>query len=108
MLPTNGGRRTGKDPVPRDPVPRSQQPNVDSAVVRLLPHARPILTGERWAAFGDLVRGAFAQRSKTLRNNLRGIIEPDAMQAIDIDPGRRAETLSLAEFLVLAEQVERG
>ena len=30
------------------------------------------------------------------------------MQAIDIDPGRRAETLSLAEFLVLAEQVERG
>ena len=81
----------------------SPPPKVDSAVVRLLPHARPILSGERRVAFGDLVRSAFAQRRKTLRNNLRGIIEADAMQAIDIDPGRRAETLSLEEFLMLNE-----
>ena len=72
-LPTNR-ERTGKDPVPRDPGPRSTPPNIDTAVVRLLAHARPILTGQRRVAFGDLVRSAFVQR----RNNLCGTIDPDA------------------------------
>jgi 16S rRNA (adenine1518-N6/adenine1519-N6)-dimethyltransferase len=48
------------------------------------------------------VRAAFASRRKTLRNNLRGLLSAEDMLALGIDPVRRAETLSLAEFASLS------
>jgi 16S rRNA (adenine1518-N6/adenine1519-N6)-dimethyltransferase len=80
-------------------------PKVDSAVVRLVPHtALPVQVKDE-AAFARLVAQAFSQRRKTLRNTLRGLVEADTMAALDIDPGRRAETLSLAEFAALANSL---
>jgi len=78
-------------------------PRVHSAVVRLEPGhfdhgccaAEPML--ER------LVRQAFGQRRKTLRNALVGLLEPSAMAALGIDAQRRPETLSVAEFVRLAD-----
>jgi 16S rRNA (adenine1518-N6/adenine1519-N6)-dimethyltransferase len=52
--------------------------------------------------FEQVVSAAFAQRRKTLRNTLKGLINADAMEANGIDPSRRGETLSLPEFAVLA------
>ncbi len=79
-------------------------PKVDSAVVRLLPRQTPL--AEETEAFQTVVRAAFQMRRKTLRNALRGA--GDAARAdralgdADIDPRRRGETLSIAEFATLA------
>jgi 16S rRNA (adenine1518-N6/adenine1519-N6)-dimethyltransferase len=77
-------------------------PKVSSAVVRLIPQrpARvPIADRDR---HGRIVAAAFAQRRKTLRNSLAGLIGPEQMMALGIDPSARAETLSVAAFAALA------
>lgn len=80
-------------------------PKVDSAVVRLTPHTVPPVTIDNAEVFARVVRAAFGQRRKTLRNTLKGLLSAEAMQALDIDPIRRAETLSLAEFARLANSL---
>ncbi len=77
-------------------------PKVDSAFVRLLPHVEPPVSIEDQAAFARLVAQAFSQRRKTLRNSLRGLLTSEQMQALDVDPGARAETLDVAAFARLA------
>jgi 16S rRNA (adenine1518-N6/adenine1519-N6)-dimethyltransferase len=77
-------------------------PKVDSAVVRLVPHAKPPVAVDDPARFVLLVRAAFANRRKTLRNNMKGLLSAEDMLALGIDPVRRAETLSLAEFASLS------
>jgi len=83
----------------------SPPPKVDSAIVRLVPHKTPPVDVKDLAVFEKLVSSAFAQRRKTLRNNLKDWLADDQWQAVGIDPQRRAETLSLAEFARLAEIV---
>ena len=76
-------------------------PKVHSAVVRLRPRAdAPPPAALR--ALAETTRLAFAGKRKTLRNNLRGRLEPAAIEALGIDPGARAETLDLAAFARLA------
>ena len=77
-------------------------PAVDSAVVRLVPHATdpfPLPDRER---FARLVAAAFSMRRKTLRNSLRGLAGPHEFDAAGIDANRRPETLAPAEFARLA------
>ena len=57
-------------------------------------------------AFDRLVGRAFSQRRKTLRNSLRGLIEPTTIEAAGIDPGARPETLTLAEFAKLSQYLD--
>lgn len=83
-------------------------PKVDSAVVRLVPHATPPVAVDDPARFALLVRAAFASRRKTLRNNMRGLLSAEDMLALGIDPGRRAETLSLAEFAALSNAAKHA
>ncbi|HEX5056994.1 MAG TPA: 16S rRNA (adenine(1518)-N(6)/adenine(1519)-N(6))-dimethyltransferase RsmA [Gammaproteobacteria bacterium] len=78
------------------------RPKVDSRIVRLLPHPAPPSPVENYADFSALVKQAFSQRRKTLRNNLKPILDADIIAALGIDPGTRAETLSLADFAKLA------
>jgi 16S rRNA (adenine1518-N6/adenine1519-N6)-dimethyltransferase len=81
-------------------------PKVESAVVRLTPYAAPPLTIRDNATFERIVRAAFAQRRKTLRNNLRDILTAEQLGTLGIDPNRRAETLTLGEFARLANTSE--
>jgi 16S rRNA (adenine1518-N6/adenine1519-N6)-dimethyltransferase len=77
-------------------------PAVDSAVVRLVPHAAdpfPLPDPQR---FARVVAAAFSMRRKTLRNSLRGLVDETGFAAAGIDPGRRPETLAPAEFGRLA------
>lgn len=79
-------------------------PKVDSAVVsmRPLPASRPRAGDE--AAFAALVSAAFAQRRKTLRNATRALgVREESFAAAGIDPSRRGETLSVAEFIALCD-----
>jgi 16S rRNA (adenine1518-N6/adenine1519-N6)-dimethyltransferase len=77
-------------------------PRVDSAVVRLVPHATAPFEVTDAARFARVVAAAFGQRRKTLRNALRGVVEEAGFAAAGVDPGRRAESLAAAEFARLA------
>jgi 16S rRNA (adenine1518-N6/adenine1519-N6)-dimethyltransferase len=79
-------------------------PEVDSAVLRIDVLPEPAVPGVDEQAFFRAVRAGFGQKRKTLRNSLRAGLALDAAQvsfvlgAAGIDPERRAETLSLAEW----------
>lgn len=81
----------------------SPAPKVMSGVVQLVPrqtpHVNPSLHGE----FNHLVKCAFAQRRKTLRNNLKGLLSEEQIKGCGVDPGKRAETLGIEQFRSLTE-----
>ena len=77
-------------------------PRVDSAVVRMTP--KPAAEGVDPARLGELVTVAFSQRRKLLRHTLgRWLAERDA--SVDFDLQRRAEEVSVEEYLKLAAAV---
>jgi 16S rRNA (adenine1518-N6/adenine1519-N6)-dimethyltransferase len=74
-------------------------PKVKSAVIRFTPLAHPVrVKTER--AFRNLVKMAFGQRRKTLRNAVRGLFNETQLQNEIFN--RRAEQLSVAEFAALS------
>ena len=77
-------------------------PKVDSAVVRLVPRAAESIGIDDPARFAAIVRAAFGQRRKTLRNALAGTIGAGAIAAAGLDPGARAERIGVADFIRLA------
>jgi 16S rRNA (adenine1518-N6/adenine1519-N6)-dimethyltransferase len=90
------------------------QPNVDSAVVRLTRLEEPAVQVKDEAFFFQVTRASFAQRRKTLLNNLTSQL-PDgkqkkeeilaALHTSGIEPSRRGETLSLEEFGRLSDEL---
>ncbi len=74
-------------------------PKVQSAIVRLTPWAQSPWPPCNESRLRVLVKAAFAQRRKTLRNNLKEIIDSTQLEALGIDPGARAETLQLTQFI---------
>jgi 16S rRNA (adenine1518-N6/adenine1519-N6)-dimethyltransferase len=57
------------------------------------------------ALLEEIVAQAFGQRRKTLRNNLKGVISDEALQSLGIDPAARAETLSVQQYVALANHL---
>jgi 16S rRNA (adenine1518-N6/adenine1519-N6)-dimethyltransferase len=81
-------------------------PKVASTVVRITPFpgpAFPIASPER---FERLVRAAFSQRRKTLRNALKGLLIEEQLRSLGIDPGLRPERLEPAQFARLAASIQ--
>jgi 16S rRNA (adenine1518-N6/adenine1519-N6)-dimethyltransferase len=82
-------------------------PKVDSAVVHITPAAAP--AGVSPPALERVTAAAFGQRRKMLRQALKALPGgPEALAATGIDPERRAETLSVAEFMALARAWAAG
>ncbi|MDX2506457.1 MAG: 16S rRNA (adenine(1518)-N(6)/adenine(1519)-N(6))-dimethyltransferase RsmA [Gammaproteobacteria bacterium] len=86
-------------------------PGVDSAIVQLTPRMAieendklQNTTAAGLAQLSYIAKAAFAQRRKTLRNNLKKILPDEQIIQCDIDPGRRAETLTISEFVALTNQ----
>ncbi|GHU26836.1 ribosomal RNA small subunit methyltransferase A [Betaproteobacteria bacterium] len=77
-------------------------PKVDSAVVRLIPKNPEELTARDEARFATLVAAAFSQRRKMLRNTLKGLVDETLFARLAIDPSARAETLSVSDYVRLA------
>ena len=84
-----------------DPAPR-----VDSAVVRLIPRDPGDFAAHDEACFAALVAAAFSQRRKMLRNTLKGIVDDALFTQLDIAPTARAEALSVADYVRLANAVK--
>ncbi|MDC0886332.1 16S rRNA (adenine(1518)-N(6)/adenine(1519)-N(6))-dimethyltransferase RsmA [Altererythrobacter sp.] len=77
-------------------------PKVMSAIVHVTPRQMP--PGVSAKMLERLTEAAFGQRRKMLRQSLKSVPGAlDALEAIGIDSTRRAETLSVAEFVALAE-----
>lgn len=81
-------------------------PKIDSAVVRIAPRRLAATARAELPALESVVRAAFAQRRKTLKNNLAGTLDAATIADLGIDPARRAETLTLAEFRTLGRAVQ--
>jgi len=77
-------------------------PKVDSAVVRLVPRTPADIGIADRQRFAAIVRAAFGQRRKTLRNALNGVADTAMMQAAGLDAGLRAEQVDVAGFVRLA------
>ena len=77
-------------------------PRVDSAIVRMVPHAEPVALDVK--LLSELVRVAFSQRRKLLRHTLGKWLEQKGFSG-DFDVKRRAEEVPVAEYLALTQQV---
>ena len=80
-------------------------PKVESAVARLVPLRDDVPAIADFGLFQRIVMAAFGQRRKTLRNALSGIATPAQLEAAGIAPGARGETLAVADFVRLANQL---
>lgn len=88
------------------------QPNVDSAVVKLTKRDQPVVAVKDEQFFFNIVKFSFAQRRKTILNNLVSQLENGkekkerimaALEKAEIDPTRRGETLTIEEFAKLSD-----
>ena len=77
-------------------------PKVDSAIARLTPLSQPACPVDYYPHFAALVKQAFSQRRKTLRNTLKGLLDAPQIESLGIDPAARAETLSVGDFALLS------
>lgn len=82
-------------------------PKVDSAVVRMIPDAGRCGVADNEVLLEEVVSQAFAQRRKTLRNNLKGLVSDEELASIGIDAGWRAENVSVAQYVALANLIAR-
>jgi 16S rRNA (adenine1518-N6/adenine1519-N6)-dimethyltransferase len=88
-------------------------PKVDSAVIRIDLFQEPRIPSDQLNAFFRLAKAGFSQKRKNLRNALAGGMgwsKDEAVQFLQtsgIDPARRAETLSLDEWVSLTQSVRK-
>jgi 16S rRNA (adenine1518-N6/adenine1519-N6)-dimethyltransferase len=77
-------------------------PKVESAFVRCVPHATLPFIAKDENHFAKIVLAAFGQRRKTLRNTLKGLLDDAGFTALGIDSQKRAENLSVADFVAIS------
>jgi 16S rRNA (adenine1518-N6/adenine1519-N6)-dimethyltransferase len=81
------------------------QPKVTSAIVRLTPYQDLPHPAQNFQVFQNVVRTAFTQRRKTLKNTLRSLITASELGALSIDAGARPENLSLADYVAISNAI---
>ena len=82
-------------------------PRVQSAIVRLRPSNAPRFDIGGAGVLRSLVTAAFSHRRKTLRNGLKSLLTSQEIQSCGIDPQLRPETLTPAQFGLLATHYTR-
>ncbi len=82
------------------------QPKVDSAIVRLTPHRQLPYRANNTVLFEQLVKTAFQQRRKTLRNALKQLVPVQTIENIQIDITIRPENLTLEELVSLSNTLD--
>ncbi|WP_313928045.1 16S rRNA (adenine(1518)-N(6)/adenine(1519)-N(6))-dimethyltransferase RsmA [Pseudoxanthomonas sp.] len=83
-------------------------PKVDSAVARLVPRDPSAIGIVDHRRFEDVVRAAFGQRRKTLRNALGGTCSTEQIEAAGLRPDARAEQIEVEGFVRLANLPAEG
>ncbi|MEI6897811.1 MAG: 16S rRNA (adenine(1518)-N(6)/adenine(1519)-N(6))-dimethyltransferase RsmA [Psychromonas sp.] len=80
-------------------------PKVESAVVRLEPYNVPPFLAKSMKTLNQVCSMAFNQRRKTIRNGLREILDVEELKALQVDHTKRAENVSVEEYVRLANYV---
>ena len=87
------------------PTAFSPAPKVESAIVKLTPHKQKVDEEISSAQLSELLRQSFAQRRKTIRNNLTGLFNAEELEAMGIDPKARPENLSLEDYVRICKHL---
>ena len=85
----------------------SPPPKVRSSFVTAFPRTDICLSKDLWKKLGWLLHKGFSARRKTIKNSLAGIISVDTMQRLGFDTDRRADDISIQEYLSVLEYTER-
>ena len=80
-------------------------PKVGSAVVRLVPHTTMPYPVKDVRGLSRITTEACNQRRKTIRNSLGNLFTVDVLTELGIDPAKRAENISVAQYCQLANYV---
>ena len=83
-------------------------PKVDSAILRLLPKTQFEDQISSFSLYEKLVRQAFSQRRKTLRNTLKGLCSSEQIEQAGLKPGQRAEELSISDYVSLYQTLDHS
>lgn len=83
----------------------SPQPKVSSAIVRLTPHTELPVQARSVENLKIVIRTAFNQRRKTLKNSLKAIIPQQSLKNLPLDVSLRPENLSLADYVVISDSL---
>lgn len=81
------------------------KPKVQSAIVRLAPYSESPYPANNVKQLQTVLREAFNQRRKTLRNSLKNVITAEHLTELGIDPIARPETLTLEQFVAISNAV---
>lgn len=82
-------------------------PKVYSKLVHLTPYQHKPFVASDVTLFSEIVREAFNQRRKTIRNSLKNLVNDQVFAQLNISPSARAENLSVADYVKLANTVAK-
>jgi 16S rRNA (adenine1518-N6/adenine1519-N6)-dimethyltransferase len=74
-------------------------PQVNSAFIRLRPYQIPVYRANDVILFAGIVRLAFNQRRKMLKNNLNALITQTELESLTIDPKSRPEQIAVKDYV---------
>lgn len=79
------------------------KPKVSSAIVRLVPHQQFPVAARDVGCLQLVIRTAFNQRRKTLKNSLKAIISEERLRSLPLEMGQRPENLCLEDYVVISD-----
>lgn len=79
------------------------RPKVSSAIVRLIPHQTMPIQAKDPECLQVVIRTAFNQRRKTLKNSLKAIISETVLTTLPLDVSMRPENLTLADYVLISD-----
>ena len=82
------------------------EPKVESSFVRLIPYEEYPFIANNIEQFARIVKEAFSQRRKTIRNTLKSFISENDFEKIGINPQLRAENLSVSDFVRISNYLD--
>ncbi|MSQ80663.1 MAG: 16S rRNA (adenine(1518)-N(6)/adenine(1519)-N(6))-dimethyltransferase RsmA [Candidatus Methylopumilus sp.] len=82
------------------------EPKVESSFVRLIPYETCPFIANNIDQFGMIVKEAFSQRRKTIRNTLKAFMNENDFEKIDINSQLRAENLSVSDFVKISNYLD--
>jgi 16S rRNA (adenine1518-N6/adenine1519-N6)-dimethyltransferase len=82
------------------------EPKVESSFVRLIPYKQYPFIANNIEQFARIVKEAFSQRRKTIRNTLKSFITENDFEKIGINPQLRAENLSVSDFVKISNYLD--
>lgn len=82
-------------------------PKIQSAIVRMVPLKQPMVEANKEKLFASIVAASFSQRRKTLRNTLHNFLKLKDFETLQIEPGLRAENLSVSQYVAITNYLSQ-